>query len=108
MPEDNQNYFRQALHLGPGYRLKCGHGIPDSQNEGINAATSAGIKLRRFNGKEVLTVSHHGFLVSREVYYPYAGEDQIGDIINTRLELNIALVKLTSAAAGKFINACYF
>lgn len=50
----------------------------------MNAATSAGIKLRRFGGQEVLTVSHHGFLVSKEVYHPYAGEDKIGDIIDTR------------------------
>jgi hypothetical protein len=108
MPQDDQNYFRQASHLGPGCRLECGHGIPGSQNEGMNAATSAGIKLRQFDGQEVLTVSHHRFLVSKEVYHPYAGEDKIGDIIDTRPELDIALVKLTSAAAGKFTNACYF
>ncbi|KAG9237870.1 hypothetical protein BJ875DRAFT_516761 [Amylocarpus encephaloides] len=79
-----------------------------SQNEGVNATTSAGIKLRHFDGQEVLTVAHHGFLISKEVYHPYVGEDKIGDVIDTRPELDIALVKLTSTAGRKFTNACYF
>lgn len=108
MPQDDQNYFKQSSHLSPGCRLECGYGITGSQNEGVNAATSAGVKLRHFDGREVLTVAHHGFLISKEVYHPYAGEDKIGDIIDTRPELDIALVKLTSTAAGKFTNACYF
>jgi hypothetical protein len=108
MSQDDQNYFRQVLYLSPGYRLECGYGIPGSQKEAMNAVTSAGIKLRRFDGQEVLTVSYHRFLVSKEVYHLYAGEDKIGNIINTRPELDIALVKLTPATAGKFTNACYF
>jgi hypothetical protein len=108
MPQDSQNYLRQSSHLSPGCRLECGYGIPGSQNEGINAATSAGVKLRNFNGQEVLTVSYHGFLISKEVYHPSADEDKIGDIIDTRPELDIALVKPTLAASAKFTNTCYF
>jgi hypothetical protein len=102
MPQDGQNYLRQSSYLSPGCRLECGYGM------GMNAATSAGVKLRRFDGKEVLTVSHHGFLISQEVYHPFADEDKIGDIIDARPELDIALVELTPAASEKFTNACYF
>ncbi|KAL5324693.1 hypothetical protein ACEPPN_009241 [Leptodophora sp. 'Broadleaf-Isolate-01'] len=108
MPQDDQNYLRQSSHLSPGCRVECGHGIPGSQNEGVNAATSAGVKLRHFDGREVLTVAHHGFLISKEVYHPYAGEDKIGDIIDTRPELDIALVELTPTASERFTNTCYF
>lgn len=109
MPQDSQNYIRQSSHLSPGCRLECGHGIPGSQNEGMNAATSAGVKLWRFDGEEVLTISHHhGFLISNEVYHPFVDEDKIGDIIDTRPELDIALVKLMPNASAKFTNTCYF
>lgn len=107
MPQDGQNYLRHS-HLSPGCRLECGYGMPGSENEHMNAATSSGVKLRRLDGREVLTVSHHGFLISQEVYHPFADEDKIGDVIDTRSELDIALVELTPAASAKFTNACYF
>ncbi|TVY39746.1 hypothetical protein LOCC1_G005486 [Lachnellula occidentalis] len=108
MPQDRQNYLRQSSHLSPGCRLECGFGIPGSHGEGINAATSAGVKLRRFDGQEALTVSHHGSLISQEVYHPSADEDKIGDVIDARPELDIALVELTPTASEKFTNTCYF
>jgi hypothetical protein len=55
----------------------------------MNAATSVGVRLRKFNGQEVLTVSYYRFLISNEVYHPFADGDKIGDIINTRPELDI-------------------
>ncbi|KAH8682817.1 hypothetical protein BGZ60DRAFT_398780 [Tricladium varicosporioides] len=108
MPQDGQNYLRQSSQLTPGCRLESGSSLPGSQTVGINAATSAGVKLRRFDGKEVLTVSHHSFLTSQEVYHPFANEDRIGDVIDTREELDIALVKLTPTASERFTNNCYF
>jgi hypothetical protein len=108
MPQDGQNYLRHSSHLSPGCRIECGFGIPGSNFEGMNAATSAGVKLRRFDGQEVLTVSHHGFLTSQEVYHPFADEDKIGDVIDARPELDIALVELTPTASEKFTNTCYF
>jgi hypothetical protein len=71
LPQDSQNYLRLSWHLSPGCRLECGHGIPGSHSEDMNAATSAGVKLRRFDGEEVLTISHHGFLISNKVYHPF-------------------------------------
>lgn len=108
MPQDGQNYLRQSPHLSPGCRIECGFGRPGSHVEGMNPATSAGVKLRRFDGQEVLTVSYHGFLISQEVYHPFADEDKIGDIIGARPELDIALVELTPTASEKFTNTCYF
>ena len=70
----------EASHLSPGCRLECGFGIQGSHVEGMNAATSAGVKLRRFDGQEELTVSYHGLLISQEVYHPSTDEDKIGDL----------------------------
>lgn len=56
----------------------------------------------------MLTVSYHGFLNSGQVYHPSAVEDKIGDIIDARPELDIALVELTPAAPEKVTNNCYF
>jgi hypothetical protein len=103
-----QNYLRQSSHLSLRCRLECGYSIPGSHVEGINAATSAGVKLRRFDRQEVRTISYYRFLISQEVYHPFANEDMIGDIIDARPELNIALVKLTPIASKKFTNTCYF
>jgi hypothetical protein len=65
MLQDIQNYLQQSSHLSPGCRLECGYAILGSQNEGMNAATSAGVRLRKFNEQEVLTVSYHEFLIKR-------------------------------------------
>jgi hypothetical protein len=107
-PQDNYDYLRQSWCLSPGCRLECGYGVPDSPTEGLNAATSAGIKLRKVNGQEVLTVSNHGFLISKEVYHPHVDEEKIGDVLDRRPELDVALVQLTPDTSAKFTNACYF
>jgi hypothetical protein len=70
----------EASHLSPGCRLECGFGIQGSHVEGMNAATSAGVKLRRFDGQEELTVSYHGLLIFQEVYHPSTDEDKIDDL----------------------------
>lgn len=108
MPQDGQNYLRNGFYLSPGCRLESGLGPPGSNSEGVNAATSAGVKLRRIDGREAITVSYHGFLTSKEVYHPFADEDKIGDVTDERPELDIGLVELTPAASGKFTNTCYF
>ena len=45
IPQDAQNYLQHSLHLSPGCRIECGYGLAGSNAEGINAATSAGVKL---------------------------------------------------------------
>jgi hypothetical protein len=57
----------------------------------------------------VLTVANHDFIFSKEVYHPFMnGGDLIGEVVDTRAELDIALVKLTPAASSSFTNVCYF
>jgi hypothetical protein len=106
--QDDQNYLRQGSYLSPGCRIECGRGAPGSQSQDINTASSAGVKLRKSTGEEVLTVTHHGFLISTEVFHPFADGDKIGDVINTRPDLDVALVKLTPIASKNFCNTCYF
>ncbi|RDW60715.1 hypothetical protein BP6252_12098 [Coleophoma cylindrospora] len=99
MPQDVENYLRRSSHLSPGCRLECGYGPKGPEVEGMNAATSAGVKLRQqFDGKEVITVANHGFLISREVYHPFAHEDKDRQ----------RLVQLMPTASTKFTNDCYF
>lgn len=107
-PQDKTNYIKECSFLSPGCRVESGYGVAGSENEGTNAATSAGVKLRNINGKEALTVSQHGFLNSNEVYHPFASGDKIGEIADERPELVISLVELTPNASGQFRNDCYF
>ncbi|KAJ5516580.1 hypothetical protein N7527_008140 [Penicillium freii] len=52
---------------------------------------------------------NHVFLSSEEVYHPFVnGGDLIGEVVDARPELDIALVKLTPAASSNFTNSCYF
>ncbi|CAI7614785.1 unnamed protein product [Penicillium viridicatum] len=49
------------------------------------------------------------FVRPEEVYHPFVnGGDLIGEIVDARPELDIALVKLTPAASSNFTNSCYF
>ncbi|CAG8282784.1 unnamed protein product [Penicillium salamii] len=106
--QDNSNYLRHSI-LTPGCRIESGFGLPGTPNESSNAATTCGIKIRNIAGEEVLTVSNHGFLASNEVYHPFiTGGDLIGQVVDSRSELDIALVKLTPVSSSKFTNSCYF
>lgn len=107
-PQDNSNYLRNS-YLTPGCRLECGYGPTSTQNEFTTAATTCGVKIRKSTGEERLTVANHGFLASREVYHPFVeGGDLIGEVVDTRSELDIALVKLTPSSSSRFMNSCYF
>ncbi|ELR06124.1 hypothetical protein GMDG_01998 [Pseudogymnoascus destructans 20631-21] len=107
-PQDTTNYIQECAFVSPGCRLESGLGMVGSQNERVNAATSAGVKLWNINGKEALTVSHHGFLNSKEVYHPFASGVKIGEVFDERPELDISLVELVSDVSRKFRNDCYF
>ncbi|KAJ5419875.1 uncharacterized protein N7487_003425 [Penicillium crustosum] len=96
------------LALTPGCRIESGLGLSGAPAEFTNAATTCGIKIRNLAGEEMLTVANHDFLSSKEVYHPFVNGDLVGDIIDTRPELDIALVKLTPAASSSFTNSCYF
>ncbi|PLB50792.1 hypothetical protein P170DRAFT_508920 [Aspergillus steynii IBT 23096] len=107
LPQDDSNYLRRA-YLTPGCRVESGYGSAGSSTESVNCATTLGVKLRNMRGQEAVTVAHHGFLISNDVYHPRASEDLIGTIFDTRPELDIAFAKLTPAASASFTNACNF
>ena len=108
MPQDKTDYMAECSFLIPGCRVESRYGVPGSQNEGVNAATLAGVKLRNINGQEALTVSHHGFLNSKEVYHPFPSGAKIGEVFDERPELDISLVELTPDVSRQFRNDCYF
>lgn len=107
LPQDDSNYLRNAS-LTPGCRLEWGLGPPGSANEFANCATTSGVKIRNSRGEDALTVAYHGFQLSTEVYHPRATADKIGEVFDTRPELDVALVSLTPAASANFTNNCYF
>ncbi|ELR07047.1 hypothetical protein VC83_03350 [Pseudogymnoascus destructans] len=107
-PQDRTNYLKEFSFISPGCRLESGFGTEGSLYERVNAGTSAGVKIRNHNGTEVLTVSHHGFLGSNDVFHPTASGEKVGEVIDTRPELDISLVKLTPEALRTFKNDCYF
>ncbi|KAJ9487233.1 hypothetical protein VN97_g6072 [Penicillium thymicola] len=109
-PQDDSNYLRRLV-LTPGCRVESGVGLPSTSTEFINAATTCGVKIRNLVGEEMLTVAHHEFLSSDEVYHPFidGGDlDLIGEVVDDRPKLNIALIKLTPAASSSFTNSYYF
>ncbi|KAJ5941063.1 hypothetical protein N7516_001231 [Penicillium verrucosum] len=107
LPQDRYNYLQESF-LSPGCRVESGYGLPGSRYESTTSASSAGVKLRNLRGEEALTVANHAFLCSDEVYHPYVNHQKIGDVIDTRPELDISLVKMTPAVSAKFRNTCYF
>ncbi|KAJ5720921.1 uncharacterized protein N7483_008855 [Penicillium malachiteum] len=107
IPQDDSNYLQQQYVLTPGCRVESGFGLPGTQTESINAATTLGIQLCR-GEEDVVTVSHHGFLTSGEVYHPNTDGELIGTVVDTRPELDISLVTLTPASSRSFTNSCYF
>ncbi|KAJ5184433.1 hypothetical protein N7491_007702 [Penicillium cf. griseofulvum] len=107
LPQDHYNYLQDSF-LSPGCRVESGYGLPGSRSESTASASSAGVKLRNLRGEEVLTVANHAFLYSDEVYHPYVHHEKIGDVIDTRPELDISFVKMTPAVSAKFRNTCYF
>lgn len=107
LPQDDSNYLRNSS-LTAGCRLECGFSPPRSANEFVNCATTSGVRIRNSRGEDALTVAHHGFLLSTEVYHPRASADKIGEVFDTRPDLDIALVSLTPAASANFTNDCYF
>ncbi|KAE8413254.1 hypothetical protein BDV36DRAFT_304269 [Aspergillus pseudocaelatus] len=107
LPQDDSNYLRRVC-LTPGCRVESGLSSPGSRYGSVDSATTLGVKLRNVRGEEVVTVAHHGFLLSNEVHHPRIGEDMIGTVSDTRPELDIAFVKLTPAASASFTNECNF
>lgn len=107
-PQDTHNYLQESFSLTPGCRIECGFGPAGSNTENVNAATTLGLKLKHVDGREILTVAHHAFLASQEVFHPHAGADKIGRVIDTRPELDVAFVEMTDLVATRFTNAVYF
>ena len=111
LPQDCTNYLLEPPSLlTPGVRLSSGRGAKGTIYENTSQATSAGVRLRNSKtGQDVVTVAHHGFLYSNEVYHP-TGEDgvRIGEIIDSRPELDVAFMRLTPSEFHKFTNSVYF
>ncbi|KAJ5657523.1 uncharacterized protein N7484_001172 [Penicillium longicatenatum] len=107
LPQDDANYLRDSF-LTPGCRLECGFGDPGSANEFANVATTSGVRIVNSHGEYALTVVNHGFLLSNEVYHPRATANKIGEVFDTRPELDISLVSLTPAATKSYKNSSYF
>jgi hypothetical protein len=103
MPQDDENHLQEREKPRPGCRVECGERVGDG-----NVATSADVKLQGHDGKEVLTIFSPKLSNSRELYHPSMSGDKIGDIVSTIPELDISLVKLTSAASEAFTNTSYF
>ncbi|CAG8899243.1 unnamed protein product [Penicillium salamii] len=91
---DTANYLRRST-LTPGCRVESGFEVPSPGSQPTTAGTTCGVKIRNSAGEERLTVANRGFLSSN-------------DVVDTRPELDVALVKLTSAASLSFTNTCYF
>ncbi|KGO68598.1 hypothetical protein PITC_072800 [Penicillium italicum] len=107
-PQDDSNYLQRSV-LTPGCRIESDFKPPGTPNEFTSAATTCGIRIRNLAGEETLTIANHGSLSSEEVYHPSVnGGDLIGEVVDARPELDIALVKLTPAASSNFTNSCYF
>ncbi|KAF3027768.1 hypothetical protein E8E15_008885 [Penicillium rubens] len=105
---DTANYLRRSA-LTPGCRVESGFEVPSPGSQPTPAATTCGVKIRNNGGEERLTVANHEFLSSKDIYHPQVnGGDLIGQVVDTRPELDVALVKLTPAASFSFTNTCYF
>ncbi|KAJ5138854.1 uncharacterized protein N7515_003702 [Penicillium bovifimosum] len=105
---DTANYLRRSA-LTPGCRVESGFEVPSPGSQPTTAATTCGVKIRNNGGEERLTVANHGFLSSKDIYHPQVnGGDLIGQVVDPRPELDVALVKLTPAASFSFTNTCYF
>jgi hypothetical protein len=107
LPQDDADYLRDSF-LTPGCRLEYGFGDPGSANEFANVATTSGVRIVNSHGEYALTVVNHGFLLSNEVYHPRATANKIGEVFDTRPELDISLVSLTPAASKSYKNSSCF
>ncbi|KXG52614.1 uncharacterized protein PGRI_095640 [Penicillium griseofulvum] len=105
---DTANYLRRSA-LTLGCRVESGFEEPSPGSQPTTAATTCGVKIRNIAGEERLTVAIHAFLSSKDIYHAQVnGGDLIGQVVDTRPELDVALVKLTPAASYSFTNTCYF
>ncbi|KAJ5758227.1 uncharacterized protein N7511_006921 [Penicillium nucicola] len=94
------------LHQGVESRVGLGYQAPQLNSQTL--PLHVGLKFAIPRAKN-LKVAHHGFSSSEEVYHPRMnGGDLIGEVVDTRPELDIALVRLTPAASSSFTNQCYF
>ena len=112
LPQDCTNYLLEPPSLlNPGVRLSSGRGAKGTGYENTSQATSAGVRLRNSKtSQDVVTVAYHGFLFLNEVYQPTEEDDgvRIGDVIDSRPELDVAFMRLTRSEFHKFTNSVYF
>ena len=95
---DDTDYLRHAAweKLTPGMRLSCG-----------NWASSAGVRVRK-GAEEYVTMAHHASLGERDVYHPDITGHHIGEIVDRREELDLALIRLDPSVKQKFTNSLNF
>lgn len=106
--QDSTDYLvRSPGILTPGVRVSPGLFTADGSPATSSKATTAGVFLR--NGTQTrLSVAHHGFSNTREVYHPDPSKHQLGIIEEVFPELDVALVKLDPSFQTKISNNPYF
>ena len=104
--QDKSDYLHARQELCPGVCVSSGTVTDAGQYAALSMSTTAGIVLRNNRGDQRLTVSHHGFLHSDNVYHPIPQGTHIGEIDERWQALDIALVKLDPSV--RFTNANYF
>ncbi|KAL8857989.1 MAG: hypothetical protein Q9178_005449 [Gyalolechia marmorata] len=104
--QDTSDYL-QAYHvLNPGVRVSSAQMTNIGQWATVAVGTTAGILLRNNHGQQRLTVAHHGFLHSDDIYHPTEAGTNIG-VIDERFEhLDVALAKLNPSI--NYDNSTYF
>ena len=104
--EDTSDYLQAHHVLSPGVRILS----PLMTNVGpyatLATGTTAGVLLRDNHGQQRLTVAHHGFLQSDNVFHPTEAGTHIGMIDQRFQHLDVALVKLNPSV--NFENSSYF
>ena len=104
--QDTSDYL-QAYHvLTPGVRVSSAHMTNIGQRATVAVGTTAGILLRSNHGQQRLTVAHHGFLRSDDIYHPTEAGTHIGVIDERFKHLDVALAKLNPSI--NYDNSTYF
>ncbi|KAL8871705.1 MAG: hypothetical protein Q9174_002524 [Haloplaca sp. 1 TL-2023] len=104
--EDTADYLQANHVLSPEVRISSPLMTNVGQSATLATGTTAGILLRDSHSQQKLSVAHHGFLQSDDVFHPTEGGTHIG-VIDQRFEhLDVALVGLNPSI--NFDNSSYF
>lgn len=110
LPQDGTNYLRESPPLGilgPGVMVSTSSGSGVGTADAVQS-TTCGIRLRK-GPTQCVSVAKHGLLLAgNEVFHPGPDGDKIGDVVDSRPELDIAMVQLIPKYTNQFSNQTYF